>query len=472
MSKNNNEFPALVTSLLLTVALLSGGAWWLNKSGTLKLPSSGNPSQPNGAPSANSNNSGALGARLSAGEVTFVANSPDKQAGSQALAQGDFNSAITSFERALQAKRNDPETRIYLNNAKIGQQKAYTLAVAVPIVNEPNPASEILRGVAQAQDEINQSGGINGVPLKILIVNDDNNADIAAQLAADLVKDPAILGVVGHFSSGTSLAAAKVYEPGQLPMISPISTAVALSDAGNYIYRTVPSDRLAANTLAKYQLDTLKLENVAVFFSSKSTYSQSIKSEFATAVLSDGGNVVTEFDLSDPSFNAQQALQNAQAQQAQAIMLGNDIDTLDQALAVINANQQRLPIIAGDDLYNPKVLQVGGANTQNLVVAVPWHILEYLNSSFVRRSRDLWGGDVNWRTVTAYDATTAFIAALKQQPTRVGIQQVLSASGFNVPGATSDIKFFPSGDRNQPSQLVIVKPGTRSGYGYDFVPVP
>jgi branched-chain amino acid transport system substrate-binding protein len=472
MAKNNNEFPALVASLLLTVALLSGGAWWLSKSGVLNLSPGGNPGQTGTNPNNPNGGQSAGGARLSTGQISFIANSAQKQAGSQAFAQGDFNGAMTQFQSALQAQRNDPEALIYLNNAEIGKQKSYTIAVAVPIVNEPNPSSEILRGVAQAQAEVNRTGGINGVPLKVLIVNDDNKADIATQLATQLVNDQSVLGVVGHFSSGTSLAAAKVYEPGQLPMISPISTAVALSDAGDYIYRTVPSDRLAANTLAKYQLDTLKVQKVAVFFSSQSTYSQSIKSEFATAILSDGGEVVAEVDLSAPNFNAEQALQSARQQQAEAIMLGNDIDTLDQALAVVNANQQQLPIVAGDDLYNPKVLQVGGANTQNMVIAVPWHILEHLNSDFVRRSRDLWGGDVNWRTVTAYDATTAFIAALKQQPSRQGIQQVLSASGFDIPGATSDIKFFPSGDRNQPSQLVIVKPGTRSGYGYDFVPVP
>jgi branched-chain amino acid transport system substrate-binding protein len=29
--------------------------------------------------------------------------------------------------------------------------------------------------------------------------------------------------------------------------------------------------------------------------------------------------------------------------------------------------------------------------------------------------------------------------------------------------------FLPSGDRNQPIQLVMVKPGKRSGYNYDFI---
>jgi branched-chain amino acid transport system substrate-binding protein len=62
-----------------------------------------------------------------------------------------------------------------------------------------NPAQEILRGVAQAQNEINQSGGIKSVPLKVVIANDDNDPRIAQQIANNLVKNQDILGVVGNF---------------------------------------------------------------------------------------------------------------------------------------------------------------------------------------------------------------------------------------------------------------------------------
>lgn len=64
--------------------------------------------------------------------------------------------------------------------------------------------------------------------------------------------------------------------------------------------------------------------------------------------------------------------------------------------------------------------------------------------------------------------------AIAQAPTpvtREGIQQALAAADFAVEGATGTVSFLPSGDRNQTMQLVVVEPGTRSGYGYDFVPV-
>ncbi|MEM9947999.1 MAG: branched-chain amino acid ABC transporter substrate-binding protein, partial [Cyanobacteria bacterium P01_D01_bin.36] len=83
----------------------------------------------------------------------------------------------------------------------------------------------------------------------------------------------------------------------------------------------------------------------------------------------------------------------------------------------------------------------------------------------------LWGGDVNWRTATAYDAVKALAAGLEDDQSREGLATALAGSGLTVEGATDAIRFLPTGDRNQASQLVEVVPGTRSGTGYDYEPV-
>ncbi|MCZ0904594.1 ABC transporter substrate-binding protein, partial [Microcoleus sp. HI-ES] len=146
-----------------------------------------------------------------------------------AIASGNYNAAISDLQASLKTNPNDPEALIYLNNARIGTQKSYTIAAAVPIGSDINAAQEILRGVAQAQNEINQSGGISGTPLKVLIANDDNNSEMAAQIASALASNSEILGVIGHFGSDTTLAASKIYQQKQLVAISPTSTSVQLS---------------------------------------------------------------------------------------------------------------------------------------------------------------------------------------------------------------------------------------------------
>lgn len=470
-----NETAVLVLSLLFTIGLAGAGIWWLTSRGGITpgglSPENQTFSKP---PTGNSPESEqAIQQRLSTGKKLLI---PDgatttKQAAVQAIASGNYNAAISDLEASLKTNRNDPEALIYLNNARIGNQKSYTIAAAVPIGADLNGAQEILRGVAQAQNEVNQSGGINGTPLKVLIANDDDNPKIASQIASALANNSEVLGVIGHFSSDATLAASKIYQQNQLVAISPISTSVQLSGIGSNIFRTVPSDRFAANSLSRYMLTKLQKKKAAVFFNSASNYSKSLKSEFTTALYGDGGQVVSEFDFAKGNFNATESFKSAIAQGAEVIMLAADTATLDQALQVVQVNAKRLPLLAGDDVYTAKTLQIGGAGAVNMVLAVPWHILADPQSSFPQTSKQLWNAEVSWRTALAYDAAIALIAGLGRNPTRTGIQQALSAPDFSAQGASGPIRFLPSGDRNRAVQLVIVKPGTRTSYGYDFVPI-
>lgn len=471
-----NETAVLLLSLLITVALVAAGFWWFTKrNGTDLGQLAGNQSNPSATtPTEPTASKQPVPERLSSGQKILITSdaTPEKRAAVEAIAKGNYTEAVSQLEKARTVNKNDPENLIYLNNARIGNQKSYTIAASVPIGSDVNPAKEILRGIAQAQTEINQKGGIKGVGLKVLIANDDNDPNIAQQVASTLVKNQDVLGVVGNFGSDVTLAAGKVYQAGQLVSISPTSTTVQLSGFGNYIFRTVPSDRFAANALSRYMLNNLKKQKAAIFFNSKSTYSKSLKEEFKTALFGDGGQVVSEFDFNSSNFSVSDSFNQALKQDAEVLMLAPNSATLDQALQVVQVNDKRLQLLAGDSAYNPKTLEVGRSNAVGMVLAVPWHILGDPQSSFPQAATQLWGGDVNWRTALAYDATKALIAGIERNPSRTGIQQALSAPDFTATGASGDIKFLPSGDRNRPVQLVKIQTGNRTSFGFEFVPLP
>jgi branched-chain amino acid transport system substrate-binding protein len=463
-----NETPLLIATLLVTLGLVGGGFWWVMQNSRMKF----DPAAPGGSQNT------ALADRISQGERILLPSettNPDfnvlKQGGVNAIAANQSPQAVTLLTSALQKYRNAPETLIYLNNARIGSSKAYTIAVPVPLKTDLAGAAEILRGVAQAQTAVNQAGGINGVPLKVVIANDDNDPETAKQVANAFVQNADILGVVGHYASDVTLAAGSVYNGAGLVSISPISSTVKLSGLGRYVFRTVPSDYVAARALADYALKTVQPKTIAVFFNSQSSYSQSLKGEFVTAISLAGGQVSNEFDLSRPDFDAATAVNQALQSGAKGMMLAANSGTLDKALQVVQVNQKRTILFGGDDVYAPKTLAVAGQAAEGMVVAVPWHIEANPGSPFVQASRQLWGADVNWRTAIAYDATQAFITALRQNPTRQGVQQVLADTTFSAPGAAQPVRFLPSGDRNTGIQLVKVAPGKRSGTGFDFTPI-
>jgi branched-chain amino acid transport system substrate-binding protein len=413
--------------------------------------------------------------RLSFGDRRLIEDdgSTDKNAAIDAYKANDYDKAIDGLEASLKSDPNDPEALIYLNNAKIGDKKSYTIAVAVPLDAEDqaskDAAKEILRGVAQAQNSANADGGIKGVPLKILIVTDTNKEESTQAVANQLVKEKDVLAVIGHFGSDATIAAAKVYQESKLVMITPTSTSTALSSIGDHVFRTVPSDNFTGKALSRYMLESLNKKKAAVFYNADSGYSRSLRDVFTESLLSSGGEVVEEIDLNSKEFNPETSYKMAQEQGAEVIVILANSATLSQSFKLLEVNQKKLPIIGGDSPYRVSTLE-NGKNTEGMVLAVPWHAKGDPAATFPKEASQLWKGDVSWRTAMTYDATETLIAALASDPSREGIQKALKDPNFSTQGSAGTVKFLASGDRNRPAQLVKVAPGNHPS-GYVFVPL-
>lgn len=411
-------------------------------------------------------------------EVSF------KQQGVQKFARGKYAQAVNLLNKARDEQPSDPETLIYLNNARLGKQKAYIIAVVAPIDKSPDTAMEILRGVAQAQEEINQGKKINGVGLRVVIADDANNRNQARQIAEKLVLKEDLLAVVGHYASEVTLAAMPVYQKHGLVVISPGSTSEELSQWGtipNHVFfRTVANTQVTAKFLTNYLIKEARQNTAAIFYAPQSSFSQSLRNQFLHSFTNSGKKVVMEFDLSNPLFNAAAAIAHAKKQGATAFAVFPDGGTttygVDKTLKLIKANQGRNWIGGGSTLYNPETLQLLGKDASNrFVVVVPWHQMDSPNQEFPQAARKLWKGDVSWRTATAYDGTLALIKALEKptqsSPSRISVQQVLADTNFQAQGATGVIS-FQGGDRKEPiSTLVKVVPPNCATDSYTFVPV-
>ena len=410
--------------------------------------------------------------RISSGDRILVTahNSSAKQAGIEAYAQGKYVTAGENFSLALKNNRNDPEARIYLNNSTaVLAKNPYRIGVSVPIGGNLGVAEEILRGVAQAQEEINRNGGINGKLLLVEIANDDNEPDLAVEIANEFVRDSKILAVVGHNSSNASIAAAPVYQEANLVMITPTSSAEDLSNMGNYIFRTVPSTRALTDTLANYVVNTARKTNIGICFDSNAQASISFKENFIWAVYDRGGKISPiDCDFSAADFNGENIPSQAISKGVDGLLLAPSVRKVDKAMQVVAANDDRLTLLGNHSLNTYATLKQGQNAVNGMVLSVPSYP-QSGESSFNRDAKKLWGGSVNWRTAMAYDATKTLSEALALGTDRKTLQQTLANPEFEIKGATTDVSFLPSGDRNMRGSLIKIQPGNKSGTGYDFV---
>jgi branched-chain amino acid transport system substrate-binding protein len=107
---------------------------------------------------------------ISRGEKILFNSTPTKEEAAQAFATEDWATAIQQYETAAQEQQNDPESKIYLNNAKARQAgNAVTIAVVVPLSTNPDAAQEVLRGVGLYQEQYNQNPELPDQLLEVAI---------------------------------------------------------------------------------------------------------------------------------------------------------------------------------------------------------------------------------------------------------------------------------------------------------------
>jgi branched-chain amino acid transport system substrate-binding protein len=391
-----------------------------------------------------------IGERLLIKEV----DSPDKRDGIESFANGDYDTASQKFQASLQVKQNDPESQIYKNNSlaiqKVGDpKKLVKIDVVVPISSNINIAQEMLRGVSQVQTEVNQRGGINGVPLILQILNDDNNPIITAAIANQVIQDAQTLAVIGSNTSDSSLAAAPIYQKSGLVMITPTSMTRDLTGIGSFIFRTAPTSKSLTSTLVQQIYTVDRHKKLAICFDSKASDSVTFKEDLIAEFARLGGEIASfTCDVGSANFSPNSAIDKAKNIGADSLFIASHIDRLPLALQVAAANNGSLPLYSSPTLNTFQTLQAGSA-VAGLVLVTPWqNPLEPQSGSFADRSQQLWAGKVSWRSAMSYDAGMAIVTGLRQSNgTRQGLQQALHHPQFSAEGASDRVKFLPTGDR-------------------------
>ncbi|NET00154.1 MAG: ABC transporter substrate-binding protein [Sphaerospermopsis sp. SIO1G1] len=406
--------------------------------------------------------------RISSGDKPLFSNiSRFRDDGIQAFKKGDYQQAEDLFKQAVKSNKFDVESGIYYNNALARQQGSpFSLAVVVPVDSKTNQdnAKEILRGVAQAQDQFNQNQGLNGRLLEVVIGNDSNKSEEAKEVVNEIIKDSSILGVIGHNSGEVTKSVLQDYENANLAIISPTNTKTDLKSS--VFFRVINSDKITGQKLAKYVYDNLKLKRVVIFANSQNPSSKSVSEEFTKDFQNLGGKVVQEYSFTS-SFFGDMISESVNKYQAEAAMLFPDTENTDNAIEIAKANlafykdqdkpeRQMLRLLGVDTLYSYDTLLKGDQAVEGMILSVPWFRETPAAKDFAQKSAEIWGGNISWRTATSYDATQAFITALSPNASRTKILENLQNVKLSK-NETSGYSLQFTQERERQSEPVFVE---------------
>jgi ABC-type branched-subunit amino acid transport system substrate-binding protein/CheY-like chemotaxis protein len=117
-------------------------------------------------------------------------------------------------------------------------------------------------GAALAVEEINTGGGVAGKRLRLIPEDDGNTPEKARQAVRKLIQQE-VTAIVGHMTSGQSLAGLPVAEKAGVVMLSPTTSTPALIGKKDMFFRVQPSTVHTAESLGWFAAENLKLEQVS-----------------------------------------------------------------------------------------------------------------------------------------------------------------------------------------------------------------
>jgi len=129
--------------------------------------------------------------------------------------------------------------------------------------------------------------------------DDAGDPQVGVAVAADLCARPDVLGVVGHYNSDVTLAAAPVYADAGLAMITPIVSNPALTQRGlRGVFRLTNRDDATARAIAGHLYSELGKRAAAVV-ETTTTYGSSMAEQFVAAFTGTGGEVVGRYQVDE-----------------------------------------------------------------------------------------------------------------------------------------------------------------------------
>lgn len=144
--------------------------------------------------------------------------------------------------------------------------------------------------VSLLTDEVNQTGGINGKQIE-LIVEDDAGDPRTAALAAQKLVSSEVIAVIGTYGSAVTEASQNIYDESDVLQIATGSTSIRLSEKGlENFFRTSPRDDEQGIVAVNY-IKELGYKNIAVVHDS-SSYAKGLADEVLAGLKKEGMNVV------------------------------------------------------------------------------------------------------------------------------------------------------------------------------------
>ena len=180
------------------------------------------------------------------------------------------------------------------------EQEAETLKIGFVVAGErvtyPN-------GAEMAVTEINQQGGLLGMPVELIgHINKEALPEVSVQLAETLIVEDEIIALIGPNRSSHAVVVGPIAQRYGIPMVTTTATNPNVTNAGDLVFMASFTDSFQGAVMAQFAKTDLGTATAAVITRSGDLYTEGIAEFFRRNFSQLGGEIVaSEFYEGAPS---------------------------------------------------------------------------------------------------------------------------------------------------------------------------
>lgn len=320
-----------------------------------------------------------------------------------------------------------------------------------------------VNGIMMAFDEINAAGGINGMTIVPVTLDNKSDAAEATALATRLMVQEGVVAALGPATSGNFMATIPVAMGNSIPIISASATAdegVTVDASGNvneFVFRLCFNDSFQGVTMANFAANNLSAKNAVIIQDNSSDYAKGLAKNFVETFEAAGGTIVAQegYVAKDKDFNA--ILTSIKGKDFDVIFLPGYYQ--EAGLVIKQARDQGItvPILGADGFDSPVLLELAGAAALNDVYfSNHYSSLDQdpLVQDFIAAYKEKYGVEPNAFNALGYDLGKYIADAIARAGSTdpVAIKDALKATE-NFAGVTGT---FSMGEDHNPIKSIVV----------------
>ncbi|PIN75354.1 hypothetical protein COV18_04155 [Candidatus Woesearchaeota archaeon CG10_big_fil_rev_8_21_14_0_10_37_12] len=324
----------------------------------------------------------------------------------------------------------------------------------------------IKESVELAVEEVNNKQLIPGKTMKVVYEDDKCEAANGATAAQKLVSVDKVTAIIGPMCSPTMLAAAPLVEENGVLTVSYSATAPSIKDAGDFIFRVVPSDSGQGVLGAELAKDTLGAEKAVVVYI-QNDWGQGLHDVFTTKAKEIGLDVRVAEAYAPDETDFRTIVAKVKAAQVDVIYLA--AFPADGAVLLKQLKEAGFDktIIAADALKDDSIMSAVQGAEYNMIVTIPGVPKSQELENFANAFQAKFNKEYTAYTPEAYDVVMILAKACAETDcTSTAMKDFLYTMGEYV-GASGTYAFDTDGEVSKPYDLFQIVDGKWSAYGSD-----